>query len=146
MKSTARTALEEAALYSDGVEYKLVKLPANAITLAAGIVAEAACPFSAMIADKDEVSLMLAVDACQAFERRLRLAVISDVSYRLLTFDVILEPDLVGFLALISKRLAEAQVPLLAFGAYSRDHIFVPAFRFDDAVAAIETLRLSTEK
>ena len=30
MKSTARTALEEAALYSDGVEYKLVKLPANA--------------------------------------------------------------------------------------------------------------------
>ena len=145
MNSNARNVLAEAALYSDGVEYKLVKLPATAITLAAGIVAEAACPFTSMIVDKDEVSLMLPVDVCQVFERRLRLAVISDLNYRLLTFDLVLEPDLVGFLALISQCLADAQVPLLAFAAYSRDHIFVPASRFDEAIAAIESLRISTE-
>ena len=145
MNPTAHKALAEAALYSDGVEYKLVKLAPNAITLAAGIVAEAGCPFASMIADKDEVSLILPADACQAFERRLRLAEISDMSYRLLTFDVILEPNLVGFLALISQSLADANVPVLAFAAYSRDHIFVPASRFGDAYAAIESLRLSTE-
>lgn len=145
MNSDARKVLAKAALYSDGVDYKLVRLPANAITLAAGIMAEAGSSFTSIIADKDEVSLMLAVDLCQAFERRLRLATISDTSYRLLTIDVVLEPGLVGFLAMISEKLAEAQIPLLAFAAYSRDHIFVPATRFDDAIAAINSLRMSTE-
>lgn len=145
MNSTARKALAEATLYSDGVKYKLVQLPANAITLAAGIVAEAASPFTSIIADKDEVSLVLPLEVCQAFERRLSLAAISDLNYRMLTFDVVLEPNLVGFLALIIDKLAEAQVPVLAFAAYSRDHIFVPAGRFDDAIAAVESMRESTE-
>ena len=145
MTSTARQVLEDARLYSDELEYKLVQLPANAITLAAGIVAEAALPFSALIADKDEVSLMLPLDVCQKFSRRLRFAAISDLDYRLFTFDVILAPDLVGFLALISKRLAEANVPILAYAAYSRDHIFVPVARFDDAIVAIESLSVSPE-
>lgn len=145
MISTARRIMDEAVLYSDGRNYKLARLPANAITLAAGLVAEAGAPFSAVVVDKGEVSLMLPVDVCQAFSKRLRLATISELDYRLITIDVVLPLELVGFLAMISAVLAAAQIPILAFAAYSRDHIFVPAARFDDAIAAIESLRGTPE-
>ena len=103
MKQTAQQVLDQSALYSDEVDYRMLKLPANAVTLAAGVVAESALPFSALIVDKDEVTLMLPDGVCEEFSGRLRRAVDSGIVYRLITFDTVLEASLVGFIARISS-------------------------------------------
>ncbi len=141
MTQSAKNILSATALYSDDAEYRILRLPPNAITLGAGIVAEANLPFSALIADKDELTLMLPDAACQAFSRRLRFAQISEQSYRLITFDAELEPTLVGFIAQVSAALAAARIPILSFAAYSRDHVFVPAEDFKRAMDALRALK-----
>lgn len=46
-------------------------------------------------------------------------------NFRLLTFDVELDFTVVGFLAEISRVLAEAEISIIALSAFSRDHILV---------------------
>jgi hypothetical protein len=55
------------------------------------------------------------------------------VPYRLITFDLPLDFELVGFLALVSDLLAQASVSILALSTFERDHIFVPASQFQTA-------------
>ncbi|MCE2470410.1 MAG: ACT domain-containing protein [Anaerolineae bacterium] len=141
MKQTLEQALASTGIYSDGHDYRLLRLPPQAITLAAGIMAEGGIPFCAAIADKDEMSLLLRDDVMQEFAGRLRSADVSEQSYRQITFEAPLEPSLVGFIAEISAALAEAQIPILAFAAYSRDHIFVPQEHFDAAMQALAALQ-----
>ena len=141
MTQTAEAALREATLYSDGCRYRMLRLPLNALTLAAGIVAEAALPFSALLADKDEISLLLPEAACQEFARRLRYASMNAEAYRLITFDIELESTLVGFMALLSKQMADAGIPILTYAAYSRDHMLVRADDFDAAMRALRQLQ-----
>ena len=140
MAQTAESALRDAKLHSDGRVYRLLRLPPNAITLAAGVLAEAARTFSALIADKDEVTLLLPDEACQEFARRLRHATISEEEYRLITFDIELEPTLVGFMALVSRALAEADIPILTYASFSRDHVFVRAADFEAAMRTLGEL------
>ena len=146
MSGSAQEILRDIELYSDGRDYRLLQLPPKAITLAAGVLAESGLAFSAMIADKDEVSLLLPDDACQEFSARLGRATFSEKRYRLITFDATLEPDLVGFIARVSAALAAQSIPILTFAAYSRDHIFVPAESFDLAIHTLRTLTVQSQK
>lgn len=141
MSQSVDDILRGASLYSDELPYRILKLPPNAITLAAGLVAEIGNPFCALIVDKDEVSLMILEGALEAFSARLREAIAIDKEYRLITLEAVLEPDLVGLLARIAKTLAAAGIPILTFAAYSRDHIFVPQEDFDKAIFALQTLQ-----
>ncbi len=45
--------------------------------------------------------------------------------WKLLTFDMVLPFGLVGFLAKVSKVLADEKIPIFAISAYSTDHILV---------------------
>ena len=141
MTQSAEQILGAVELYSDDADYRILRLPASAITLGAGIVAEANLPFSALIADKDELTLMLPEAACLAFQRRLRFAQVGEQLYRLITFDAELEPTLVGFIARVSAALAAERIPILSFAAFSRDHIFVPAEDFQRATGALRALQ-----
>ncbi len=141
MSQSLDEALRNARATSDGRVYRSVKLPPRAITLAAGVVAELGRPFCSLIVDKDEVSLMIPQEAVAAFETRLRLAEISALEYRLITLDVALAPELVGFIARVAAALAAAGVPVLTIAAHSRDHVFVPAADFDKAMLALKALR-----
>ncbi len=145
MTQNAEVALREAGLYSDGCVYRLLQLPPNAIVLAAGVVAETATPFSALLADKDEVTLLLPDDACQEFARRLRHATISDAAYRLITLDIELDTELVGFMALVSGALAAAGIPILTYAAFSRDHVVVRADDFEKAMRALSQLQQTAQ-
>jgi hypothetical protein len=58
--------------------------------------------------------------------------------YRAISFEVDLPPDLVGFMAVLSGALAEAQVPLLAVCTFHRDHLLV---READLTRAEEAIR-----
>lgn len=46
-------------------------------------------------------------------------------AFRLLTFDIELGWNVVGYLALISKILAEAEIPVGAISAFTRDHLLI---------------------
>jgi hypothetical protein len=141
MAQTVDDVLANAELYSDGYSYRFVKLPPNAITVAAGIIAEAGNPFMALLADKDEVTLMLEDEDYQEYKNRLRNHEVSDTLYRLITFDIVLEPTLVGLMARITQVLAAAQISVMPFAAYSRDHIFVGEADFDRAIQVLQQLK-----
>lgn len=134
--SDAQTYFKTAKLYTDEVEYVLVKLHPRGITAAAGVLAEINDPFGAVIVDKDEVTLIVPSEVIEDFERRLVEAKISD-PYRLITFDLELPPTLTGFMAHIAGVLGAAGVPVIPLGAFSRDHLLVPAAQFQQAWATL---------
>ena len=57
--------------------------------------------------------------------------------FRLLTFDTVLDFAVVGFLAEISRVLAEAGISIVAVSAFSRDHLLV---KQEKLAAALKTL------
>jgi len=141
MTQTPQQALKEAVFYSDHQDYHFVRLPTAAIVAAAGVLAEVAEPFGALIVDKDEVSLLLPAEAWEDFRSRLPGAETSSLIYRLITIDALLEPDLVGFMAYVSQALAAENIPILTFAAFNRDHFFVPEPFFERALAALKNLQ-----
>lgn len=141
MPQTVEQALKTAQLYTDNIEYSLIHLPARAIMAAAGVLAEIGEPFGAVIADKDEVTLVIPADAVATFAKRLVEHRASETNYRLITFDIELEPTLTGFMARVARVLADANVPILPFAAFSRDHLLVPANQFDAAWDALKRLQ-----
>jgi hypothetical protein len=141
MPQTVQQALTAAKLHTDDQTYRLVKLPARAVIAAAGVLAEVGEPFAALLVDKDEVTLVLTTGDLEDFGRRLPGHTASADSYRLITFDVELEPTLVGFMAKVSAALASAGVSILPFAAFSRDHLLVPAEQFSTAWDALKKLQ-----
>lgn len=136
-------ALERAKLYTDEIEYSLVHLPPNGILAAAGVLAQIGEPFSALIVDKDEVTLVIPADLVAEFSGRLRDHHLGTFPYRLITFDAELEPTLTGFIARVADVLARAGVPILPLAAFSRDHVLVPADKFAVAWDALQKLQQS---
>ncbi|MBN1679904.1 MAG: ACT domain-containing protein [Anaerolineae bacterium] len=132
----ASQAFSRAALYTDNVVYLLVHLPAPAITASAGVLAEIGTPFSALIADKDEVTLVVPKEHWDSFAHRLPEHRLGG-DYRLITFDLPLDFDLVGFMALVSTILAEAFVSILPLASFERDHILVSVAQFQAAWDAL---------
>jgi hypothetical protein len=141
MAQTIQEALNAAVLYSDDYQYRFISLPPNAIVVAASVVAEAANPFIALLIDKDEVTLMLEEEDYQEYKKRFLGHKVSETRYRLITFDVELEATLLGFMAKISTALAAAQITIMPFAAFSRDHLFVQESDFDKAIAVLEGLK-----
>ncbi len=134
--SSAAEIFAQTPLYTDHKLYRLIQGHPRAITAAAGILAEIGDPFSALIVDKDEVTLLLPDEEWQMFAHRLPDHQSGGV-YRLITFDQVLEPDLVGFMAVITQVLADAQVSILALSAFARDHLLVSDAQFGAAWTAL---------
>jgi hypothetical protein len=141
MTQSASAVLAQADLYTDGIDYVIIRLPPKAITVASGIVAEIGESFLALIADKDEVTLVIPAEAVDDFSKRLRDFAQSPKVYRLITFNVELDFDLIGFMALVSHALAEAGISILPVAAYSRDHILIPADQIDIAIQTLQQLK-----
>ncbi len=141
MPQTVEEAIAAAQFISDGEAYALIKLPVNAIIPAAGIIAQMNTPFSTLILDKDEITLIVIVDAVADFENRLRDSIVYETRFRLITIDVQLDPQMVGFMAAISAALKDAGVSIMTYAAYSRDHLFVPVDQFDTAMTTLEALK-----
>jgi hypothetical protein len=129
-------ALAKATLYTDNEIYSLIHLPARAIIAAAGVLAEVGTAYSTLIADKDEVTLILPRAAWEEFSSRLPDSR-AGIDYRLITIDLVFDLEFVGFLAYLSRILAEAGVPIMAYSSFERDHLLVPADRFNTAMEAL---------
>jgi len=74
--------------------------------------------------DKWEVTLLLDEIDFEAMRVGLRDAKIAK-GFRLLSFDIELDFSVVGFLAFISNKLAEAEISIVALSAFSRDHLLI---------------------
>jgi hypothetical protein len=136
--TSAQEALQNSTLFTDEVVYTLISLPPTAIWAGAGIMADLGEAFSAVIADKDEVTLVLPLDAWQDYEKRLPNAR-QQGEFRLITFDIELDFDLIGFMAIVSRILADVGVSILPFAAFARDHVLVPDGKFQIAWDALES-------
>ena len=138
-----RAALRDAKLYTDGRSYCLVGLPSDALARVGEVFTAELPPFWSVICDKDEISLLLPSDvwATQAENLTLGRCLPRVMSgYRLITLDVVLAPCLVGFLAHVTRPLADAGIPIVAFSARARDHLFVPKEQFAAAWSILEEL------
>lgn len=141
MDAEVKEVLQTAPFFCDEQDYVLVHLPQGAVTAAAAVLAEIREPFSALIIDKDEVTLVLQRADLDDYARRLPGHRVSRDVYRLITIDLPLDPALIGLFAAISQQLAAARIPIMALSAFSRDHILVPAAQIDAALKALDALR-----
>lgn len=137
MNPRIQEIIQNAEFITTDDTYYLVGLPANAITVAAGILAEIGEPFSALIVDKDEVTLLIEAEAYEEYKTRLRNHKVEAKTYSLITVDAELESTLTGFMGVISTHLGNVGVPVFPYAAFTRDHILVPT---DMLPVALETL------
>lgn len=92
-------------------------------------------PFMILM-DKYEVTLLLDETDFGTMRHVLRETKIAG-GYRLLTFDLELDLNIVGFMAEVSRILADADVPIMAFSAYSRDHLLIKQENLANALKAL---------
>jgi len=74
----------------------------------------------ANIMDKNEITVI--IDQTKYTEKDV---IEIEKDWKILTFDMILPFGLVGFLAKVSKVLADGKISIFAISAYSTDHILI---------------------
>jgi hypothetical protein len=77
-----------------------------------------------ILSDKYEVTLMLDDTDYQTCRYAIRDAKVEG-NFRLLTFDLVMDFTVVGFMAAVSKILADAEISIMALSAFSRDHLLI---------------------
>ena len=86
--------------------------------------------------DKWEVTLLLDEVDFGTIRYQIRDAKTAG-NYRLLSFDVELDFAVVGFLAEVTRILADAEISIVALSAFSRDHLLV---KQEDLAKALKVL------
>ena len=74
----------------------------------------------ANIIDKNETTVIIEQSKCDG-----KNIIEIEKDWKILTFDMVLPFGLVGFLAKVSKALADEKISVFAISAYSTDHILV---------------------
>ena len=74
--------------------------------------------------DKWEVTLILDETDYQTCRHAIRDAKVEG-GWRLLSFDLVMDFNVVGFFAEVTRILADANIPIMAISAFSRDHLFI---------------------
>lgn len=105
---------------------------------AKGIIAELG-PFSSLTFDLAEVSLVVKTEQWGVLRERFE-EYQEEGPYRLITFDIVLDPSIVGFMAVVSRRLVDEGVSIYALSTYLRDHILVKEGDCEKAVEALRSL------
>lgn len=96
-------------------------------------------PFSSVTVDHAEVSLILRTSDWATIGPLFKSCE-TEGPYRAITFDIVLDLSLVGFLSVVSAVLAEAGISIYALSTYLRDHILVKSSQADEAVQVLDDL------
>ena len=89
-----------------------------------------------LLRDAHETTLLVEEDDWRAMRHALRDAR-SEGGWRLLTLDIELPFNVVGYLARVTEILAAAGIPVAALSAFSRDHLLI---KQDDLGVALRVL------
>ena len=136
-----RAALAAAQVVVGPDELALVQLPRPLAPRVAPVVS--ALPgFWSLTLDDLELTLVLPTADWQKLAPSWPEATVAR-PYRLLTFDLPLPLDLVGFLAAVSAALAAKGLSIYALSAFTRDHLLVRAEDLPAAAAVLAALRAS---
>ncbi len=93
--------------------------------------------FTSLTRDKDEITLIVSDDEWARISSRFPGAEVLP-GRRMIAFDTVLDFTVVGFIAEISRALAEAGISILNTSTYHTDIVFVDESRFEAAVAAVK--------
>jgi uncharacterized protein len=89
-----------------------------------------------VFSDKFEVTLLLDEIDFGTIRHAIRDAKFES-GFRLLTFEIVLDFTVVGFLAEVARILAEAGISIVAISAFSRDHLLI---KQEDLAKALKVL------
>jgi len=124
------------SLYLPETRYAVASLPHEHYGEAVACLREAE-GFVSLTRDKEEITLIITEETWHKIAPRFPGAV-AQVGRRLIRFDTVLDFSVVGFIAEISRALAEADISILSISTYRTDAVLVHESRFDDAVNAIK--------
>ena len=93
--------------------------------------------FVSITRDKAEVTLIVAQDAWLAMAANFPGAQVES-DRRMIRFDTVLDFSVVGFIAEISRALAEEDISILSISTYLTDAVLVHESRFADALQAVK--------
>lgn len=93
--------------------------------------------FVSLIRDKYEITLMVSEDIWLRLEPQFPGSTARG-HWRMIRFDTYLDFSVIGFIAEISRALAEAEISILSVSSFSTDTVLVQDSRFDDAVTAVK--------
>ncbi len=124
------------SLYLPETRYSVVSIPLEHYGEAVACLSEAE-GFVSLTRDKEEITLIIAQDIWRKLEPRFPDA-LSQERRRLIRFDTVLDFSVVGFIAEISRALAESDISILSISTYRTDAILVHESRFDEAVNAVK--------
>jgi len=116
--------------------YAVASLPLSAYREALLALDEVA-GFVSLTRDKDEITLIVAADVWHRMESRFAGAPVQ-LQRRMIRFDTVLDFSVVGFIAEISRALADAGISILSLSTYRTDAVLVHESRFEAAVAAVK--------
>jgi uncharacterized protein len=90
----------------------------------------------ANVIDKNEITVVIA----EKYVNK-KYVIKSKKNYRLITFNEILPFKLVGFIAKVSKVLADAKIPIFVVSSYSTDHLLVSDKHFNKTLSILKDLK-----
>ncbi len=122
-------------LFTDGQRYMVLHVAPEHLDELMPLVSPM-MPFSALILDKDEITLWVTTDLWESIRPLVTVVEVSP-PYRLITFDITLDLTLVGYMAVVATVLAEAGISIMTVSAFSRDHILVAENDFERAWDAL---------
>jgi len=96
-------------------------------------------PFSSLTFDPAEISLVAKAGDWEGLKDEFE-GYEEEGPYRLITFDIVLDLAIVGFMAVVSARLADAGVSIFALSTYLKDHILVKENDLERAVTELREL------
>ncbi len=96
-------------------------------------------PWGSVTYGHEEVSVVLNEEEWERLRGRFKSSRVEG-PYTLITFDIVLDLSLVGFLSVVSSALADEGVSVFALSTYLRDHVLVKKVDAGRAVAALGRL------
>jgi len=136
-----RRILSETVVKEHADDYTVVSIKLDEEAKAKSLLRDLQ-PFSSVTYDNNEVSVVLRTSEWERLKGEFS-GFDEAGPYRLLTFDIVLDLSIVGFLSVVSAVLAEEGVSIYALSTYLRDHILV---RKEDSQRAVAALRKLVEE
>jgi len=119
-------------------EYTIVSLPVEKQDMVLELF-KPLSPFSSITVDNEEVSLILKTSEWEKMKEHFPVFE-SEAPYSVITFDIVLDLSLVGFLSVVSAILADEGISIYAISTYLRDHIMVKTKEADRTIQVLEEL------
>jgi len=139
MRPETRTLWARTTLRVAPEKYCLVSLPTRMLSEAVRMVAKEDGRFAALIAEPDEVSLTIRDSVWETSSLRRR-ATAESGPFHAITFNLDLNPAVVGYFAPAAQRLAEAGISIVPQCAFLKDHLLIQEADLPKATEVLKKL------